>query len=177
MVSTYTFGRFPEGECDSFFDSYCVEYTLDEENLSVSFWDTQGQEEYEGLRRQCCVEADIILVCFSIANPTSLANVISRWVPELKRNCPQIPFFLVGTKQDLRDDRETLSQLASKNLSPISFLQAEIVANTVKAKRYIECSALTQEGLERVFEEAVMEILGKEPKGKTHKKHKNCSIQ
>lgn len=52
------------------------------------------------------------------ASPSSFENVTSKWYPELKHHCPEAPIILVGTKIDLRDDRETLSALAEQGLSP-----------------------------------------------------------
>lgn len=51
-------------------------------------------------------------------SPSSFENVTSKWYPELKHHCPEAPIILVGTKIDLRDDRETLSALAEQGLSP-----------------------------------------------------------
>lgn len=56
-----------------------------------------------------------LLIHFS---PSSFENVTSKWYPELKHHCPEAPIILVGTKIDLRDDRETLSALAEQGLSP-----------------------------------------------------------
>ena len=62
----------------------------------------------------------------------------------------------VGTKKDVRDDKETVKQSKDKDIDPISTadgmkLQSELV-NVVK---YMECSALTQYGLKEVFDEAI----------------------
>lgn len=57
----------------------------------------------------------LLLISFS---PSSFENVTSKWYPELKHHCPEAPIILVGTKIDLRDDRETLSALAEQGLSP-----------------------------------------------------------
>jgi Ras-related C3 botulinum toxin substrate 1 len=53
----------------------------------------------------------------------------------------------VGTKCDLRDDKETLERLREKNQAPISFQQGEQMAKEIKAVCYMECSALTQKGI------------------------------
>lgn len=96
-------------------------------------------------------------------SPSSFENVTSKWYPELKHHCPEAPIILVGTKIDLRDDRETLSALAEQGLSPckrgktdmiptdsfvqFSYLvpeQGQKLANKIRAVKYMECSALTQ---------------------------------
>lgn len=56
----------------------------------------------------------------------------------------------VGTKIDLRDDRETLSALAEQGLAPLKREQGQKLANKVRAVKYMECSALTQRGLKQV---------------------------
>lgn len=78
-----------------------------------------------------------------------------KWVPEIRHHCNDVPIILVGTKIDLREDRETLSQLAQSGQTPVRREQGLKMANKIKAVKYLECSALTQQGLKAVFEEAV----------------------
>lgn len=87
----------------------------------------------------------------------------SKWYPEIKHHCPDAPIILVGTKIDLREDRETLSALAELGLSPLKREQGQKLANKVRAIKYMECSALTQRGLKQVFDEAVRAVLRPEP--------------
>lgn len=85
-----------------------------------------------------------------MTSPSSFENVTSKWYPEIKHHCPDAPMILVGTKIDLRDDRETLTGLADQGLSPIKREQGQKLANKVRAVKYMECSALTQRGLKQV---------------------------
>ena len=57
-----------------------------------------------------------------------------------------VPIILVGTKSDLRGDHATLQQLRNKGLDVISREQGTVMANQIGAVKYLECSALTQEG-------------------------------
>lgn len=61
-----------------------------------------------------------------------------------------IPFILVGTKLDLRDDQDACKRLAERRQTPISFSEAQGLATDLEAYRYLECSALTQHGLKQV---------------------------
>ena len=45
---------------------------------------------------------DIFLVCFAVNSPTSFDNIKSKWVPEIRRYCPDTPIALLGMKADLR---------------------------------------------------------------------------
>lgn len=46
--------------------------------------------------------ADVVLLCFSIADSLSLQNVKKVWMAEIKHFCPRTPIILCGTKNDLR---------------------------------------------------------------------------
>lgn len=69
----------------------------------------------------------------------------------------------MGTKIDLREDRETLNALSEQGLSPLKREQGQKLANKIRSVRYMECSALTQRGLKQVFDEAVRAVLRPEP--------------
>ena len=65
----------------------------------------------------------------------------------------------MGTKLDLREDRETIQKLSEKRTAPISYPQGVQMAKEVAAVKYLECSALTQKGLKNVFDEAIRGVL------------------
>ena len=65
----------------------------------------------------------------------------------MTHHCPNSTIILVGTKCDLRDDKETLERLREKNQAPLTFAQGEQMAKDIKAVCYMECSALTQKGM------------------------------
>lgn len=46
-----------------------------------------------------------------------------QWYPEVRHHCPNTPIILVGTKLDLRDDKQTTDKLKEKKLSPITYPQ------------------------------------------------------
>jgi len=67
-----------------------------------------------------------------------------QWYPEISHHCPNTPIILVGTKLDLRDDKETIARLKEKNQAPISYSEGLQMMNEIGAIKYLECSALTQ---------------------------------
>jgi hypothetical protein len=67
--------------------------------------------ETHNCRRHVPIAADVFLVCFSLISPSSFENVRTKWIPEISHHCPNVPFLLVGTKLDLRDDVDTIAKL------------------------------------------------------------------
>ena len=51
----------------------------------------------------------------------SFENVGAEWYPEVQHHCPNAPIILVGTKLDLRDDKDRIGQLKDKKLTPITY--------------------------------------------------------
>ena len=82
---------------------------------------------------------------------------------------------LVGTQCDLRDDPITLEKLRKSKQKPISYEQGRKLAKSIKARAYIECSALTQRGVKEVFDQAMIAHLTK-PLQDSNKKKSHCRI-
>ena len=59
-------------------------------------------------------------------------------------------FLLLGTKADLRDNQEVKFQLVKRAQQVISSVEAEILARSVGASKYIECSAKTGADVQKV---------------------------
>ena len=79
----------------------------------------------------------------------------------------------MGTKLDLRDDKDTIDKLKEKKLAPITYPQGLQMMKDIGAVKYLECSALTQKGLKIVFDEAIRAVLCPAPQ--VRKKSK-CAI-
>ena len=106
-------------------------------------------------------DTDVILICFSIANRDSLQNVVDKWLPEVRHFCPKVPVILVGTKSDLRNDPEIRQELSKTKTEPVSSIEGASVAKTIKAADYVECSAKTRDGVQKLFETAAVAALQK----------------
>ena len=119
----------------------------------------KGQEDYDRLRPLSYPQTDVFLICFSIISPVSLSNVKTKWWPEVSHNCPNAKTILVGTKLDLREEKETLDRLREKGLSPVTPDQGRQMAKDIGAHCYMECSALTQKGLKQVFDQAIKSVI------------------
>lgn len=98
------------------------------------------QESYDRLRPLSYPNTDCFLLCFSVVNPESFENIKKKWKDEVIHHCPSAKRLLVGTKKDLRDNPETLSELAKQGTRPIATADAEKQKGAVCCERYVGIS-------------------------------------
>lgn len=163
LLISYTTGAFPKEYIPTVFDNYSSQVTVDSRTISLNLWDTAGQEEYDRLRTLSYPQTHVFIICFSISSPASYENIKHKWHPEVSHHCPGVPVLLVGTKSDLRNDGETQRKLKEQNQVPVTHQQGAALARQIHAMRYLECSALNQDGIKEVFVEAVRAFLNPQP--------------
>uniref|UniRef100_A0A0A9YN77 Ras-related C3 botulinum toxin substrate 1 n=1 Tax=Lygus hesperus TaxID=30085 RepID=A0A0A9YN77_LYGHE len=155
LLIVYSTNAFPGEYIPTVFDSYSTNVLVDGKPMNLLLWDTAGQESYDRLRPLSYPQTDVFLVCFSLVSPPSLENARVKWIPEIRHHLRGKPFLLVGTKLDLREDRETINALRERGMSPISYNQGLDMAKKMGAVKYVECSALTQKGVKNVFDQTL----------------------
>lgn len=157
------------------FDNYYTDVDIDGKKVSISLWDTAGQEEYARLRPLSYVNTDVFLVCFSVMHPERFENVRTTWYPELSHHCPNAPVILVGTDIDRRDcpdndegkkeeeEEKKTYETSSREQEPITYEQGLEMAKSIRALEYVECSTITLENVNRVFDDAMrVAVYGKD---------------
>lgn len=148
---------------------------VDGKSVQLALWDTAGQEDYERLRPLAYSKAHVILIGFSIDTPDSLDNVKHKvsspvelvltdangwqWVEEANERCPGVPIILVGLKKDLREDPVAIEEIRKKSQHFVGTREATDIAHDIGARKYLECSSLTGEGVDDVFEAATRAAL------------------
>ncbi|KAM9452437.1 rho-related GTP-binding protein RhoG-like isoform 1-T2 [Salvelinus alpinus] len=163
LLISYTTNAFPKEYIPTVFDNYSAQVTVDSRTISLNLWDTAGQEEYDRLRTLSYPQTNVFVICFSVASPPSFENVKHKWHPEVTHHCPNTPILLVGTKKDLRNDPEVLKKLKDQNQTTITQQQGTALARQIQAIKYLECSALNQDGIKEVFAEGVRAFLNPQP--------------
>ncbi|KAL8286230.1 hypothetical protein RQP46_004718 [Phenoliferia psychrophenolica] len=90
------------------FENHVKDVVVDDTPVELSLWDTAGQEDFDRLRSLSYADTHVVLLCFSVDQPTSLEN----WIDEILELCPGVKLCLVALKCDLREDPATQAKLA-----------------------------------------------------------------
>ncbi|GEQ66357.1 hypothetical protein JCM33374_g20 [Metschnikowia sp. JCM 33374] len=147
LLYVFTLGEFPTQYHPTVFENYVTDCRIDGKPVQLALWDTAGQEEYERLRPLSYHNSHVILIGFTVDVPDSLENARTKWVEEVRRSCPNTPYILIGLKKDLRISVKDRIRFVQTDLG-------ESIAKEIGAKRYMESSALTGEGVDDIFEVA-----------------------
>jgi len=160
MLISYTTNSFPGEYVPTVFDNYNANAIVDGTPVNLGLWDTAGSDEYNTLRPLSYPGTDVFVICFSIFSPTSFENVVKKWYPEITQHMDsKPPILLVGTKSDLRSKQSAVDGLKASGEEPVSQDDGKQMRDEIGACKYLECSALTQEGLANVFEEAIRVVV------------------
>lgn len=105
-------------------------------------------------------------------NSLSLLIYFFIQAPEIKKQCPGIPYILVGSNSKLRDDfNEHADEYKSEGWEPVPTEKGEEMKEKIGAMDYLECDADSHYNVKEVIETAIevaIQNQGK-PKEKTKK--------
>jgi len=150
-------------------ENCAADIEVDGKQVELALYNTAEMEDYDRLRPVTYQDTDVILMCFSIDSPDSLKNISKKWTPEVRHFCPNVPIILVGNKKDLRQNETTKRRLMKTKQEPVRPEEGKAVAENINAFSYLECSAITKEGVRQVFQMATRAALQEK------KKRKICS--
>uniref|UniRef100_A0A670JQK6 BTB domain-containing protein n=1 Tax=Podarcis muralis TaxID=64176 RepID=A0A670JQK6_PODMU len=132
---------------------------------STSCWPPTCPPSGPSTSTACARRSDVVVLCFSLANPNSLRHVTSMWYPEIKHFCPRTPIVLVGCQLDLRyADLEAVNRARrplAKPIKPSDILPPECGHEVAKELGipYYETSMVAQFGIKDVFDNAIRAAL------------------
>ncbi|OAA61801.1 Rho GTPase rho [Niveomyces insectorum RCEF 264] len=139
LLSVFTLGYFPTHYIPTVFENYVTDCRVEGRNVQLALWDTAGQEDYERLR--------------------PLAYAKAHWIEEATERCPGVPIILVGLKKDLREDPVAVEEMRKRSQRFVTKHEGESAAKEIGARKYLECSSLSGEGVDDVFEAATRAAL------------------
>ncbi|MFX1466941.1 MAG: Rab family GTPase [Promethearchaeota archaeon] len=119
--------------------------TINDELITLSIWDTGGQEMFDYIRPHYFRGANCGLIIYDVTRKESFDH-IERWFNDVKHNCGEIPIIFIGNKTDLIDERVITTE------------EGERYAQQKKVIFY-ETSAKTGDNIIDVMEELVRLVL------------------
>ncbi|XP_010875870.1 rho-related GTP-binding protein RhoF [Esox lucius] len=176
LLMVYAKGDFPEKYAPSVFEKYVTTVTYGGKEIRLNLYDTAGQDDYDRLRPLSYQNANLVLICYDVTNPTSFENVLIKWYPEVNHFCRDVPVILIGCKTDLRKDKERTRKLKAMDQAPITYTQGEETRQHMSSELYLECSAKYRENVEDIFREATKKALAFSRKARHRTKKKHCVV-
>ena len=129
------------------FDISLKTVSIEEASAELLVWDIGGQAIFKDIRESYLEGSHCCFLVFDLTNKESFDN-IENWLKELQTFAGDIPYMLVGNKNDLKAKR-----IVKKD-------DAEALAKKIGASGYFETSAKTGEGVDKAFEELTKASIG-----------------
>ncbi|ESO86199.1 hypothetical protein LOTGIDRAFT_204563 [Lottia gigantea] len=158
MAHTKLNYKFNEDYIPTIFENFEIKHKVGDEDFTISLFDTAGLQHHRNLRSFVYGRCQVIIMCYSVCDKDSYQNVVDYWMPEVIAETRGLkPIILVGMQADTRGivfpELEVDQELGHK------------LAKQIGADNYLECSALTKEGVNSVFNNVVYSALKIRKKG------------
>ena len=176
LLLQYVDGKYQDTHIPTIFDNKAKRVTCEGKVVTLTLWDTAGQEDYARLRPLSYPSTDVFLICFSLTSRVSLNNIQHKWIPELLQyqkthasESDKTPkYILVGNKADLWKESTASDKITEAEVQKfIKESESKLIQGFVK------CSAKTGEGVNDAFQYACKVALGLAGK---KKKSGGCTI-
>ena len=76
-------------------------HSITHNGLSITIWDTAGQEKFCGLRDAYYVDADLAIIMCDTTNKVTHINA-GKWAADFRRVCPRSPTIYLANKINLQ---------------------------------------------------------------------------
>ena len=134
--------------------------------LSMTFWESQtfGREEFVGV--------DLFVIMFAIDDITSYRAAIGPCYSTILQHYPYSQIMLVGTKAELRDDKEHAQDL-------ITYKDGLDASRGIRAIHYQEVDTQSETQVEQLLQTAAQICCGAYPitlRNRQAHKMQNCNI-
>jgi len=70
--------------------------------VTLSVWDTAGQEKFGGLRDGYYTGAHLAIIFFDVTSKITFKN-LGQWILDFRNKCPTAPIIIVGNKVDIKE--------------------------------------------------------------------------
>jgi len=171
LISAYCEDRFSETYIPTFIHTCLTDAKVFGETIELVVVEVSGRDDYARLRQCAYHKMDAVIFCYSADNVTSLDRITEKWLPELQKHAPKVPYILVGTKKDVKENYIHQMELVSREIecnrgedlpqSVVTTTQGSERARSIGAHDFVECSARYRDGTREVFETAAKVALQK----------------
>jgi small GTP-binding protein len=110
------------------------------QEINLQIWDIAGQTLFRNFRPRFFVNASGALLVFDLTVPASL-YYLRQWINDIKQITEDIPFVLIGNKNDLIN----LQSISAEDITEF------LIKNNSDIKTYYSTSALSGENVEQSF--------------------------
>ena len=137
LTDAYLVKRFDDQSQPSRYEYCSARSSIDDEQYITHIWSDEVPN---------VILWSVIILVFSVHDFQSYNNISTKWIPQVKQQCPTVPVILVGNKTDLRGNN-------SKTVTTEMGMQ---LAREINAVAYFECSCRDGRtaAIERIFETA-----------------------
>lgn len=149
LLLVYIKGTFPKDYVPTVMDNYGANLMVKNQKVTLDIWDTAGQEDFASIRSLSYPNSNVFIVCYSCVSRGSFLNIKDVWLQEIQGVCPDVPWVLCGTKEDLMD---------ATNPQHISAEEAESFGKAMGAFSSVQCSAMYSTNVSKVFQEAIKSL-------------------
>jgi len=162
VLRSYMTKEFPREYVPTVWDNTSTLCVVDGKSIELVLWCVESGrlDNIDTISRVEFPHTDVFVLLFSVDSPSSLERISDFWGLNYLSHYSTVPIILVANKIDLRCDQDTIDRMRERyNRGPISYEEGSEKAKEIKAACYVECSALTQKGLNEVFEEAIRAVI------------------
>lgn len=122
-------------------ESRTITYTVNTTKINLKIFDTSGQDDYSRFRALTLPVSDYVLICYSVVDPMSFSEIEDTILSMVQSKAPAyVKTILCATKIDRREENDIASE------------EGHALAERIGAIRFFECSSLTGENVNEIFE-------------------------
>ena len=168
LLYTLSKGIFPTQHLPTVINNVNVGWKVEENQATISFWDTPGDEKEEEARSMAYQNADVILLTFSLNKLKDVSHIKKKWFNEVQNYCPNASILLIGTNLDKREDlsydhnvvnKSTIDYHRRKDEDMVSYSKGLTIAKEIGAISYIESSAKNEVGFQEIKDQILRSYL------------------
>ena len=170
LLYTLSKGIFPTQHLPTVINNVNVGWKFEDNQATISFWDTPGDEKEEDARSVAYQNADVILITFSLNKLKDVSHIREKWFNEVQKYCSNASILLIGTNLDKREDlsydhnvvnKSTIDYQRRKDEDMVNYSKGLTIAKEIGATSYIESSAKNDVGFKEIKDQILRSYLSR----------------